>query len=353
MSLLSKLNPQFGGDVTDELKKRYASSKHWDGEKFNNLAETSIDISIWNMPKLLIGQFTDTKTRSPQTPIPVLPFDAEKFAANPEQPKFIWYGHSVLLLQLAGKNILIDPMLGPNASPIAPFSTKRFSENTLEIIDTLPPIDAVLMTHDHYDHLDLDSFKKLMPKVDTYIVALGVARHLEFWGIPASQITEMDWWQETQLGEIQLTFTPSRHFSGRGISDRAKTLWGGWVFKTSKNNLYWSGDGGYGTHFKEVGEKLGPFDWAFMECGQYNDLWSLIHMSPEEAVQAALDVGAKMSTAVHWGGFSLAMHHWKDPIERFVAEAKRLELPYCTPQIGEVIEMGKESETVDWFRGLV
>ena len=194
-----------------------------------------------------------------------------------------------MLMRVNNKTILIDPMLGPDAAPIAPFKSKRFSESTLSLIDQFPEIDLLLLSHDHYDHLDLASIKKLKPKVKQYYVALGCGRHLEHWGIDPVQIREFDWWDNASFEAINITFTPSRHFSGRGLRDRFKSLWGGWVFKTETESIYFSGDGGYGKHFKEVGEKLGPFDFGIMECGQYNEQWHQIHMYPEEAIQAAID----------------------------------------------------------------
>jgi L-ascorbate metabolism protein UlaG (beta-lactamase superfamily) len=344
---------QFGGKVRPEDLEKFEQSPQWDGKKFNNQSETVMDVNLKTLPSLLKEQFTDREVRSPKEALPIMPLDAAAFAARPEVPKFIWYGHSALLLQLNGKNLLIDPMLGDDAAPIAPFDSKRFSANSLDIIDSLPPIDAILMTHDHYDHLDLDSFKKLKGKVNTYFVALGISRHLEKWGIPAEQITEFDWWDEINFEGIQITFTPSRHFSGRGPFDRAKSLWGGWVFKAAAHNIYWSGDGGYDAHFKEIGEKLGPFDWGFMECGQYNERWHAIHMFPEESIQAAQDAGVKRGIAVHWAGFALALHRWQDPIERFVAEAKNKTLPIVTPEIGQIVEFGKEPETNYWWEKLI
>ncbi len=344
------LSPQFGGKVRKQDLANFEKSPQWNGKQFNNLIDTKMDISIWNVPKLLVKTFSNTKERSPEKPIPVIPFNEVTFSPQDQKPKFIWYGHSVLLLQLNGKNLLIDPMLGGDAAPIAPFTTKRFSQNSLKVIDELPQIDAVLLTHDHYDHLDLASIKKLMPKVNTWFVALGISRHLEKWGVDASQITEFDWWDEIAFEDIHLTFTPSRHFSGRGAFDRAKSLWGGWVFKTAEHNIYWSGDGGYGSHFAEVGKKLGPFDWAFMECGQYNEQWQAIHMYPEESVKAAVDAQAKVATPVHWGGFSLALHSWKEPVERFVAEAESQGLKICTPEIGEVVLMEENREADYWWK---
>lgn len=345
------LNPQFGGSLSSGLIKRYSRSAQWTGKAFENQSVTTMDISLSTMPDMIKKQFTDREVRSPQQPIPVMSFDSVAFNNDLSKPKFIWYGHSALLLQLNGKNLLIDPMLGPNAAPISPFAVKRFSENTLDIIEQLPKIDMVLMTHDHYDHLDYASIQLLKDKVDTWYVALGVSRHLEAWGIPSPRITEFDWWHSKEFQGIDITFTPSRHFSGRGLTDRSKCLWGGWVFKTTEHNIYWSGDSGYDEHFKEVGEQLGPFDWGFMECGQYNEYWHQIHMYPEEAVQASIDAGVKVSIPVHWGGFPLSLHTWQDPIERFTEEAQEKEQAISTPEIGEVVVLGEEPRNT-WWAGL-
>jgi L-ascorbate metabolism protein UlaG (beta-lactamase superfamily) len=352
IQFIKNFRRQFGAKITLALKEEYAKSRHWDGEKFENLEETDMDFSLAAMPGFIKKQFTDRALRSPKEPLPVLDFDKNAFEASDKTPKFVWFGHAVLLLQINGKNLLIDPMFGENAAPIAPFAVKRFSENTLDIIDKLPKIDAILMTHDHYDHLDYDSILKLKSKVDTYFTSLGTGRHLEKWGVPSSQITELDWWDAITFEGIDITCTPSRHFAGRGATDRAKSFWCGWSFKTPNHSILWSGDGGYGEHFKEIGKKLGPFDWAFLECGQYNELWHLIHMYPEEAIQAGFDVGAKVGIPFHWGGFPLALHPWKEPIERFTAEAEAKEFPFFVPQVGELIRMGEAPSDNEWYKGL-
>lgn len=341
--------PQFGGRIKKHHKGAYSRSKQWNGKEFENLVETSINIGPKEIPGLLKAQFTNTKVRSPENPIPIIPFDEKAWNAEPGKPKFIWYGHSVGLLKIGGKNLLVDPMLGDDTSPIAPMKTKRFSENSLEIIDSLPQIDAVLYTHDHYDHIDLKSVKKLMPKVENWFVGLGIGRHLERWKVPSSKIREFDWWEGFDFEGMKITYTPSRHFTGRGPFDRQKTLWGGWNFKSDDLNVYWSGDGGYGEHFKEIGERLGPFDHAFMENGQYNDLWHQIHLHPEESVQAAIDANVKVATPVHWAGFSLALHPWKEPIERFTAEANKKGLMLSTPRIGESLNLGDTGGEKWWI----
>jgi len=345
-----RFNPQFGGKVNADLIERYQQSLQWQNGIFQNPVLTTINISLKNIPGLIRQQILGRKNRAPQKKIPVIPFDHAAFTAIGTAPKFIWYGHSVLLLNIAGQNILIDPMFGPDASPIGPITTKRFSENTIEIIDQLPEIDLLLLTHDHYDHLDYKSILKLQGKVKNYWVGLGISRHFEKWGVASSIIKEFDWWDSLEFNNISITYTPSRHFSGRGTTDRAKSLWGGWVIKTANHNLYWSGDGGYGPHFTEVGKRLGPFDIGFMECGQYNPLWHQIHMYPEEAVQAAQDAGCSSALPVHWGGFSLAMHHWTDPIERFTNEAEDKNLKIITPEIGEITILGLDGENRSWWK---
>ncbi|NMM47529.1 MBL fold metallo-hydrolase [Marinigracilibium pacificum] len=342
-------SPQFGKSVRKKDLIKFKNSPNWDGEKFVNLSETTMNINLQKLPGLLKQNFTNKKIRTPAMPLEVIPFDKNHFLNIQNSPGFAWYGHSVLLMRLNDQNILIDPMFGEDASPIAPFKTKRFSENTLNIIDQLPNLDAVFITHDHYDHLDLRSIKKLTAKVSKWFVALGVSRHLEKWGVDKDKIKEFDWWDSTNFKDIKITFTPSRHFSGRGLLDRAKSLWGGWVFQTDNHSVYWSGDGGYDTHFKEVRKKFGSFDVGFMECGQYNEHWHQIHMYPEEAIQAAIDSNVKTAIPVHWGGFALALHSWKDPIERFVSQAKQDGVNIYTPSLGEIFSFNEFDNHNLWW----
>jgi len=327
---------QFGTKPTEADLEKFSKSNNWDGNKFINLEDTGMNINIQDIPKLLYKQFFDKKGREPKNSIPILNFNINDFLIPSDKAKFIWYGHSVILMRIKEQTILIDPMFGSNAAPISPFPVRRFSNNTLDIIEQLPKIDLLLISHDHYDHLDYDSIKLLKYKVEKFGVAMGVARHLKKWGISIENISEFDWWEQIDSNGIKITFTPSRHFSGRGLKDRAKSLWGGWSFKTDSENIWFSGDGGYGKHFKEIGEKLGPFNLGIIECGQYNKNWHQIHMYPEESVQAALDAKAEKIMAVHWAGFALAQHTWKDPIKRFSEKAKEKRVPISKPRIGEL-----------------
>lgn len=347
--LYLRYNPHFGKAPDTSEIKRLSRSKQWKGKKFENLSKTNMSINLRTLPKLLKERIIKQRYRSPSVDLPILSLN-EKELYEGNLPKFIWYGHSVILLRINRKNFLIDPMFGADASPIAPWSTKRFSNNTLELIDKLPEMEAVLLSHDHYDHLDLKSIQKLKGKTKKYFVALGVARHLEYWGVDSSKITEFDWWDTIEIGEIKLSFTPTRHFSGRGPFDRTTSLWGGWVFSTPKHNIYWSGDSGYDSHFKLIGQTLGPFDWGFMECGQYNPHWSQIHMFPEETVQASIDARVKTVIPVHWAGFDLSLHSWQEPVERFIEKAREKDIIYSTPKPGELIKMNLEPIDDPWWR---
>lgn len=344
-----RFHPQFGGRFTSEHQEQFASSPQWNGSIFENPLPTSVDVSLGKIPGLIRANLKDASKKVPNRPIPIPPLNPERWKRSNAAFQFIWYGHSVCLMRLGQQQFLIDPMLGPDASPIGPVRTKRFSEHTLDIIDQLPELDAVFLTHDHYDHLDYSSIKKLKGKVPHFYTALGVKRHLVRWGVEPESITELDWWDEGQLGDLNFTFTPSRHFSGRGLTDRTKSLWGGWVFQVDNYKVYWSGDGGYNPDFREIGRRFGPFDWAFLECGQYYKLWKPIHASPEEAVQAAIDVGAKMSTPVHWGGFKLAPHDWRDPVDRFVEAGTDKGLNMAIPQPGELVTSESEVIVTRWW----
>lgn len=340
---------QFGGKVTKNDIDKYQNSEHWKKGCFQNLEHTTLGAKLTDFPKIIYKQLSNRKVRIPQQPLPILPFDKESFLTPSNYAKFIWYGHSVVLIQIMGKTILIDPMLGPNTTPIAPITTKRFSIDTLDLIDEFPEIDLILLTHDHYDHLDFASIDKLRHKTKKYYVAMGVERHLKHWGIAEDRITEFDWWQKGMFEEIEITFTPTRHFSGRGLTDRSKTLWGGWAIKSPNQNIWFSGDGGYGSHFKTIGERLGPFDLGLMECGQYSEDWRSIHLFPEEAIKAAIDAKVGKVLPVHWAGFALSYAHtWQEPAKDFVKYAKASNLDYMLPKLGELLDTFSNTKDTWW-----
>lgn len=340
---------QFGGRITKSHLKQYQESPNWQNGRFQNLEVTELTPGVLKIPGIIYKQIAYTRDRIPKQALPVLPFDEADFLTQASRSKFIWYGHSAVLMRMNNQNIMIDPMLGPDTSPIAPVATKRFSENTLSLIDDFPEIDLLLLTHDHYDHLDYPSIQKLKHKTKKYFVALGVKRHLVSWGVAPESITEFDWWNCVPFQGIEITFTPTRHFSGRGLTDRQKSFWGGWAFKTATENIWFSGDGGYGDHFKEVGKRLGPFDFAFMESGQYNDDWHPIHLFPHESVQAAIDARAKKIMPVHWAGFPLSYQHtWAEPAEEFVKAAIENNVDFVLPALGEQFDRHSEKKREWW-----
>lgn len=339
---------QFGGKITERWRSIYKTSPNWNGQTFQNLEETQTSVDWKRLPGIICKQIKGNKEGRPKSNLPIHPFDGNAFLKASDKTKFIWYGHSVMLMRMNHQTILIDPMLGSDASPIAPTKTKRFSNHSLNIISELPEIDLMVLTHDHYDHLDFESIKRLKSKTKQYYVALGIKRHLIRWGIDESKIEEFDWWDARVFNGIEITFTPTRHFSGRGITSMAKCLWGGWAFKTPNENIWFSGDGGYGEHFKEIGERLGPFDFAMMECGQYCVDWAQIHMFPDESVRAAKEARVKIAMPVHWAGFTLSYQHaWYEPVEDFIKAANTHSLNYITPSIGELFD--STSSAKEWW----
>jgi len=319
------------------------------GEKgFVNFTETTTG-DIWEALKVMPDMFFG-ENGTPEKPIPV-EFSEHSLNTTNRTAQITWYGHSAFLIEMEGKRILIDPMFGKVASP-TPFGSKRFELKESIPVEDLKNIDVVIISHDHYDHLDYPTIKKLKDEIKHFITPLGVGSHLKSWGIDVENITELDWWQTKKLNDIEYTSTPSRHFSGRGITDRDATQWAGWAIKSSGQNIYFSGDSGYGSHFAEIGKKLGPFDFAMIECGQYNEAWNNIHMLPEESVQAGLDLNTLLAMPIHWGAFKLAPHSWLDPIHKFSVEALNKNLRYITPEIGHTFELGKDYPDKEWWNGL-
>lgn len=344
------LHPAFGGSPNEEQKRRYEKSGHYANGKFANPDPAGMGLRVsgyFSMVKELVSGAED---RAPAGPLPVTSLDWSNIEA--EEDRVAWFGHSAILLMIDGKKILVDPMLGPAASPVSFAGSKRYSEDLLPIIDEMPPIDAVFITHDHYDHLDYPSIRKLRDKVGRFFVPYGVSAHLIRWGVAMERITEFNWWDELEFQGLTVALTPSRHFSGRGLLDRDATLWGGWVILGKRTRFYTSGDGGYGPHFREIGEKYGPFDIALMEGGQYDRRWPGVHMTPEEAVQAYADVKGKTMMLVHWGAFTLAFHGWAEPIERAIAEADKANAKLVVPRIGELVPINGERTAVQapWWK---
>ncbi|WP_144805625.1 MBL fold metallo-hydrolase [Maribacter sp. MAR_2009_72] len=334
-------SPQFGGKMTKEQKERYVVSPNYKDGKFVNINGADVNLGFGDMMKSLKGYFFPLPKTIPEHNISVEAIDSVAIADYVGPTRLIWFGHSTFLLQSATKNILIDPMFGEVPAPNSMLGTSRFSKKLPIEIDQLPRIDAVVFSHDHYDHLDYGSVLLLKDKVNKFITPLGLGVHLTEWGVEQKDILELDWWNTTNYLGMEFICTPAQHFSGRGISDRGNTLWSSWVINLGNEKIFFSGDSGYGPHFQKIGDKFGPFDFAMMECGQYNELWKAIHMMPEETAQASIDVRAKRMMPIHWGAFKLAMHPWTEPIERVSVKAKELGVDMIAPKIGQPIYLDK------------
>ena len=350
-AIFMNTSPQFGGEVSESDQQEYEKLDHYSEGYFENLIPTSMEISFSQGIDILKQQMNGVENGEPDFKIPVIHPEVQQILDADSVTQLVWFGHSAFLLYIDGKSLLLDPMLGETPSPVSFMGPKRYSSDLPIAIEDIPHIDAILISHDHYDHLDYESIMELNAKTDHFFLPLGVGAHFEAWGIEKERIHELDWWQEENFMGLQLAFAPSRHFSGRGFA-RNETLWGSWIIKGEKDNVYFSGDGGYGPHFKEIGEKYGPFDLALLECGQYNELWGQIHMMPEETAQSAIDVKAKKMMPIHWGMFQLALHSWTDPIERVTAKAEELNVSLIAPRVGEVINLHTDGYNQWWKKEL-
>ncbi|MDX2189456.1 MAG: MBL fold metallo-hydrolase [Bacteroidota bacterium] len=339
----------FGKLPSGERLERILNSPNYKNGSFQNLSETpslAIDKSFWDV---LIYYFSNKINPNPPSPIRTQYVDFN-IITNSNIPEITWFGHSSYLIQFRGFNIIIDPVFSGRASFSNIIGPKAYNYIPPFDINQLPKIDMIILTHDHYDHLDYESISFLKKFNPIFYGPLGIGSHLEYWGIPDSNINELDWWDtiNTILPDIQLTATPARHFSGRSFV-RNKTLWTSYVMKIGDNNIFIGGDSGYDVHFKEIGNKYGPFDITILECGQYDKHWPYIHMMPEETVQAAIDLKSNVLFPVHWGKFSLSVHSWDDPIKRVTKTSDKLQVQYTTPRIGEKIVLNSIYPKTEWW----
>jgi len=351
ITLFFNFAPQIGSESAGKRLERVKSSNNYDGKEFKNLVTTTMSNPFKVMSKVGKKFFFDNEGREPKSVIRTHPMDLKAFnEISNDDFGVVWLGHSTLLIKFEGKVLLFDPVFGERASMFSFAGPKRFEYSERIKIEDLPEIDAVILSHDHYDHLDYESILVLKSKVDRFYMPIGVGAHLEKWGLESSQIFELDWWDELKFDEeLTLVLTPTRHFSGRGLSDKNKTLWGSWVIQGQTKKIFFGGDSGYFPGFKEIGEKYGPFDLCFLECGAYNELWSQIHMMPEETAQAAVDLKSDLLMPIHWGKFNLSLHPWKEPITRLGIKARELELNLGTPEVGKLMIVSKEVPTEKWW----
>lgn len=261
-------------------------------------------------------------------------------------------GHSTVLLKLGGEYVLTDPVFSDRASPLNWLGPKRFHEPPISL-DALPNIKVVVISHDHYDHLDKATVIKLADKVEHFVTPLGVGTHLMKWGIDESKIHQLDWWEEIQLGQIRLTATPAQHFSGRGLLDRDSTLWASWVIEGADSRVFFSGDSGYFPGFKEIGEKFGEFDITLIETGAYNALWDNIHMMPEDSLQTHLDLNGRAMLPIHNSTFDLALHDWFAPLETISQLAHVKSIHLLTPTMGAPVSIKAPPQFAQWWKSTI
>lgn len=293
--------------------------------------------------------FNDNQRKPKQKP-PVQMVNLEFFKQNSKDfLSSTWLGHSSLMINIDGYRLLTDPVLEKKVSFFGP---SRYNGEAPVKPDSLPEIDLVLISHNHYDHLNKFSIKALQHKVKWFLVPLGVKQILLDWDVPEEKVVELDWWQEWNYNdELKIVFTPTQHFSGRGLFDRNETLWGSFVVKGPVHKIFYGGDSGYFDGFKVIGQQFGPFDLTFLECGAYNAKdWPDIHMLPEQTVQAHLDLKGRILHPIHWGTFNLAFHRWNEPMERVTEAAAKNGVQLATPIVGQSVVFPDQIPNEAWWK---
>ena len=345
-TLLFMQQPVFGSNPAESRLGHIQHSPNYKNGVFQNLSATEVmrpGASYWD---LMNDFFNKPKDNTPQTPLPSVKTDLKTLPDA--QPTIVWFGHSSYLIKSKGVTVLVDPVFSGHASPVS-FFGKSYPGSDVYGVDDMPGIDLLILSHDHYDHLDYETITKLIPKVKMFYTALGVGAHLERWGVPASHIVEFDWWEHKPVAAgIDLTAVPARHFSGRSFA-RGKTLWTAFVLNLHGYKLFLGGDSGYDTHFQKIGDTFGPFDLAILECGQYGKDWPNIHMFPEEVATAAQDLRARTLLPVHWAKFSLSSHSWNEPIRRLLKKTEQQGLDVTTPRIGEPVVLNASYPRAVWW----
>ncbi|MFJ6080721.1 MBL fold metallo-hydrolase [Streptomyces sp. NPDC092369] len=346
----------FGADPSGERLARIRRSPHFKDGVFQNpggTARTRPSGSMVDFAKV----FLDKEQRPRRAPTGTIPVHATTLADIAKPPatglRLTWMGHSSVLAEIDGHRVLFDPVWGERCSPFSFAGPKRLHPAPLPLA-ALGPVDVVVISHDHYDHLDLPSIKALAGTDTVFAVPLGVGSHLEHWGVSADRLRELDWHEETKIGGLTLTATPARHFCGRGLRNTQHTLWASWSVAGDEHRIYHSGDTGYFDGFKDIGAQHGPFDATMIQIGAYSDFWPDIHMTPEEGMRAHLDLqggrphGAMMP--IHWGTFNLATHAWAEPGEWTLAAGEAVGQPVAVPVPGQPFEPGGELPGRAWWR---
>ena len=332
------------------LERARASKQYRDG-RFHNTSNVGPSVT-GSMAPILADFFFGGKRRTPRAPLPV-----ENPVSALETPpasgfRVTWFGHSTVLVEIDGVRILTDPHFGRRASPFFFTGRTRFHPPPARIGE-LPPLDLILLSHDHYDHLNAPSIREIAKLKIPFVTSLGVGVRLEKLGVEPELITELDWWESHRVRDlVTITATPAQHFSGRGVADRNVTLWSSWVLKTANHNLFFSADTGLTGELTDIGRRLGPFDLTMLEIGAWNAAWSHIHLGPANAMEAFRMLGGGTLMPIHWSTFDLALHRWDEPAETLVGLAEQAGTRVLTPPLGRPIEPKREDTPVRWWRGV-
>ncbi len=334
--------------LIDPIVEPQNDSDHYADGYFKNPIEQPVIASgenpVSRLYKFLFDKIEDVE---PSQAIPSKKTDLHQL--DPNENIIVWMGHSSYFMQLDGKTFLVDPVFSENASPV-PMTNVAFAGANIYTADDIPDIDYLLITHDHWDHFDYPTIMALQDKIDHVVTPLGVGSYLKQWGFDSNKIFQGDWFTSTEEQDLTIHVLPAQHFSGR-LLVRNRTLWGSFAIITPQHKIYFGGDSGYGPHFKQIAEKLGHFDIAILEDGQYNEAWPHIHMTPEEAVQAAQDLGAKAMLPSHNSKFKLAKHKWYDPLERTYQASQNQPFKLMTPMIGETVSIDNDEQVFEaWWQ---
>jgi L-ascorbate metabolism protein UlaG (beta-lactamase superfamily) len=334
--------------------ERIRASTRWAGGRFHNLHPVLPGLRDPNVAMPTLAEFLFGGTRRiPQGPLPAVnPLDTWRKRPGTGL-RVTWLGHSTLLLEIDGLRVLTDPVWGPRASPSLFAGPKRFQPVPVSLRD-LPRIDVVIVTHDHYDHLDFLTIRRLARRDVPFVTSLGVGAHLEAWGVQPERIFELDWWETHRLAGsgLSITAAPSQHFSGRGLKDRNATLWSSVVIRTERHAVFFSGDTGLTTEYETIRERLGPFDLVMLEIGAFHPSWGDIHLGPKNALEALALLGGGPFLPVHWGTFSLAMHAWDEPPETLLELGTRAGAQLVMPRLGQPVEPAHVERVEPWWRGV-
>lgn len=338
----------FGKAAAGADLERLQRSRHYaDGVFVNTVPTPMMTGSTWTM---LWRWGFGGEARHPSVPLLFPAVEAATFAASPASGlRLTWLGHSTVLIEIDGQRVLTDPVFGQRTSPSRWLGPERFFPPPLALVD-VPTLDAVVISHDHYDHLDYGSIIALAPVTQKFFVPLGVAAHLKSWGVDPTRIVELDWWESAVHAGLEFTAAPARHFSGRGLTGGNSTQWAAWAIVGDVHRVFFTGDTGYLGEFAEIGERLGPFDASLVEAGAYDELWPDIHLGPENALRVHRDLRAKVLMPVHWGTFNLAFHAWSEPIERLQALAHSAQVKLAQPYPGESFEVSEKLPNSAWWK---